>query len=51
MLKVNCKGKRTIERENKGTMQKNNRLKKLKLKRKKGKTHRTAKAQCRDTVL
>jgi len=29
----------------------NNRFKKLKLKRKKGETHRTAKAQCRDKGL
>ena len=51
ILKINCKGKRTVGKANKGIN--NNRLKKLKLKRKekKRKLHRTAKAQPRGRSL
>ena len=47
-LKINCKEKRTVGKANKGINVKNNRFKKLKLKKrkeKKGKPHITAKAQ------
>ena len=53
-LKMNCKGKRTVGKANKGiNVGKNNRFKKLREKRKKikGKVHRTAKAQCRSRGL
>ena len=53
-LKINCKGKRTVGKANKGiNVEKNhNRFKKLKLKKeKKRKLHRTAKAQCRSRGL
>ena len=50
-IKINCKGKRTVGKANKGiNVEKIICFKKLKLKkekRKKGKLHRTAKAQCR----
>ena len=56
-LKINCKGKRTVGKLNKGinVENSNNRFKKLKLKKrekpKTGKLHRTAKAQCRGRGL
>ena len=52
MLKINCKGKRIVGKANKGVNveKNNNRFKKLKLK-KRGKLHRTAKAQCRSRGL
>jgi len=54
-LKINCKGKRTVAKANKGiNVENNNKFKKLKLKKekrkkkkKRGKLHRTAKAQRR----
>ena len=57
MLKNNCKGKRTVGKANKGinVEKNNNRFKKLKLKKeerkKQGKLHRHAKAQCRGRGL
>jgi len=58
MLKINCKGKRTVGKTNKGiNVKKNNRFKQLKIKIKKrkffkkGKLHRTAKAQRRGRGL
>ena len=57
-LKINCKGKRTVGKANKGiNVEKNNRFKKLKIKfkkrekKRKGKFARTAKAQCRGRGL
>ena len=53
MLKINCKGKRTVGKANKGiNVGKNNRFKKLKIKiEKRGKLHRTPKAQSRGRSL
>ena len=55
MLKINCKGKIIVGKANKGISRKNNnRFKKLNLKKereRKGKIHRTAKAQCRGRSL
>ena len=67
MLKINCKGKRTVGKSNKGiNVEKYNRFKEIKILkkekrkengrrkkkgRKKGKLHRTAKAQCRGRGL
>ena len=62
MLKINCNGKRTVGKANKGIhVGKNNRFKKLKIKiikkkkkkekRKKEKFHRTAKVQRRGRSL
>ena len=59
---INCKGKRTVGKANKGINienNNNNRFKKLKLKRREkkkksgsgGKLHRTAKVQCRGRCL
>ena len=57
MLKINCKGKRTVGKANKEInvekiiiVLKNQNLKKRK-ENKKGKLHRTAKAQCRDRFI
>ena len=42
-LKINCKGKRTVRKANKGiNVENNNRFKKLKRENKKGNLHRTA---------
>ena len=58
MLKIKCKGKRTVGKANKGINVENNRFKILKIKiqkrekrKKKGKLHLTAKAQRRGSSL
>ena len=52
-LKINCKGKRTVGKADKGLNVEKIIIgfKKLKEKEKKGKLHRTAKAQCRGRGL
>ena len=56
MLKINCKGKRTVRKQTKEYRKNNNRFKKLKLKKKrerkkKRKTPQSAKAQHRSRGL